>query len=152
MGDPRGAHKEPEFRGEEPEARYCLLIYGQSSECLRPQRPQSNLRLSEDAGSVLVLYFLLKGTGRAEQHLCLIFESVGVGVAALFTLYSFCTCRQRLHHAGGGSQAHSEGAGKCDHSPSHTNCHFIYCCQVAVDGKGTAAVHTVINIPTVGPF
>lgn len=77
MGDPGGAHKEPEFRCEEPEARYCLLVYGQSSECLRPQRPQSNLRLSEDAGSVLPLYFFLKGTGGAERHLCFIFESVG---------------------------------------------------------------------------
>lgn len=71
-----------------------------------------------------------------------------VSVTALFTLYSFCNCRQRLHHAGGGSPAHSEGAGKCGHPPSHTNRHFIFCRQGAVDGKGTAVVHTVINFPT----
>lgn len=85
MGDPGGAHKEPELRSEEPEARDCLLVYGQSGECLRPQRPQSNLRLSEDAGSVLVLCFLLSGTGRAEPHLCFISESVG-SVSPLYLL------------------------------------------------------------------
>lgn len=85
MGDPRGAHKEPEFCCEEPEACYCLLVYGQSSKCLRPQRPQSNFRLSQDAGSVMPLYFLLKGTGRAELHFCFIFQSLG-SVSLLYLL------------------------------------------------------------------
>lgn len=85
MGNPGRAHKEPEFHCEEPEARYCLLVYGQSGEFLWPQRPQSNLRLSEDTRSVLALYFLLKGTGRAERHFCFIFESVG-SVSLLYLL------------------------------------------------------------------
>lgn len=59
MGDPSRAYKDPELRREEPEACHCLLVYGQSGECLRPQRPQSNLRLSENAGSVRALCFLL---------------------------------------------------------------------------------------------
>lgn len=86
MGNPGRAHKEPEFRCEEPEARYCLLVYGQSGECLWPQRPQSNLRLSEDAGSVLVLYFLLKG-GRAERIFVLFLKASGQCCCFIYSLF-----------------------------------------------------------------
>lgn len=133
MGDPRWAYKDTELCPEEPEACYCLPIYGQSSECLWPQWPQSNLQLCENTGSVWVLYFLLTRYNSS----CREAASINVSPLLFYFFLFVCTNRQHYHHAGSGSPSHPEGAGRRGHPPVHTKRPFIFCCQGAVDGEGT---------------
>lgn len=62
------------------------------------------------------------------------------GEAVCFLAFSWCflcTNRKRFHHAGSGSPAHPEGAGRRGHPPTHAHRAFIFRCQGAVDGKMT---------------
>lgn len=56
MGDPSRAYQDANLCPKEPEARDRLPVYGQSGECFRPQRPQSDLRLRQNAGSARLLF------------------------------------------------------------------------------------------------
>lgn len=88
MGDPRWAYKDTELCPEEPEACYCLPIYGQSSECLWPQWPQSNLRLCENTGSVWVLYFLLTRYNSSCREAACLFHFESMCHRCCFTSFS----------------------------------------------------------------
>lgn len=56
MGDPSRAYQDANLCPKEPEARNRLPVYGQSGERFRPQRPQSDLRLRQNAGSARLLF------------------------------------------------------------------------------------------------
>lgn len=141
MGDPGWAYKDTVLCPEEPEARNCLPLYGQSGECVRPERPQSNLGLCQNTGSVFGLFIPLallhieqtSYTVSGREAACLFqFE----WMLPFFFSPSFCASRQHFHHAGSGSPSHPEGAGRRGHPPAHAGRPFIFCCQGAVDGKG----------------
>lgn len=56
MGDPSRAYQDANLCSKEPEACDRLPVYGQSGERFRPQRPQSDLRLRQNAGSARLLF------------------------------------------------------------------------------------------------
>lgn len=51
------------------------------------------------------------------------------------TFFPCSTCRQLLHHAGGGPPSHPERTGRCCDPPTHTNSPVIFSCPGALDGE-----------------
>lgn len=128
MGDPRWAYKNSDFYSEEPEACSCLPLYGESGECLRPQWPQSNLRLCPHTRSVWAF--------RSFYIPISIWYIMRVHCCHLTFFLPFCINRWHFHHAGGGSPSRPAGARRCRYPPAHTNSRVGFCCEGAVDGKG----------------